>query len=235
MKGVEEMKKLTRHALAGGIGLALLLQAGSVFAQDTTDPLNEPNTTRSIINQLQFKGDAPDASTTTRSLVITRGAKVVLPEPEAAEETSATVEQTEPVAETTAVVETETQPEPAATVATTVPSINLRIQFELNSFDLTSEARKKLELLGEALSSEELAAYRFLIAGHTDASGAASYNQSLSEKRAEAVKYYLAARFPIAGDRLVSQGYGEEVLFDENAPTAAINRRVQIINLGTNN
>ena len=220
------LNKLSRAALAGGFSAALLVQAGMVSAQEA-DPLDEPVTTRGIINQLQFEGDAPDASVTTRSITggaTTRGAKVVLPQPE--------VDQG---SEATAVSDTDSASEPAATVATTVPSINLRIQFELNSSNLTSEARQKLEILGEALSSDELSSYKFLIAGHTDASGSASYNQTLSERRAEAVKYFLSARFPIAGNRLVAQGYGEGVLFDPDSPNAAINRRVQIVNLGTNN
>ncbi|MEQ9487607.1 MAG: OmpA family protein [Alphaproteobacteria bacterium] len=233
------MKNLTQRLSLFGTCLLLWLPPVTVSAQETSDQLDEPSTTRSIINQLQFKGDAPAASSTTRSLVITRGAKVVMPEPEAAEDSGAaqateTSETTEPATETVA-VETESSTEPAAEVATVVPSINLRIQFELNSFNLTPDARKKLELLGEAISSEELSSYRFLIAGHTDASGSASYNQSLSERRAEAVKFYLAARFPASGSRLISQGFGEQALFDTQAPNAAVNRRVQIINLGTDN
>ncbi len=229
------MKKLSRRIALFGSCLALSLAAGSVSAQDTSDPLDEPSTTRSIINQLQFKGDAPEASSTSRSLVITRGAKVVLPEEDSSGDTEAT-QATETDTGTEAVaIETEPSADAADEVATVVPSINLRIQFELNSFNLTDDARRKLELLGEAISSEELSSYRFLIAGHTDASGSASYNQSLSERRAEAVKYYLAARFPTSGNRLVSQGFGEQALFDTDAPNAAVNRRVQIINLGTNN
>lgn len=225
MKDGVTMNKLSRQILAAGFGLALLLQVGPGLAQDSSDPLDEPVTTRGIINQLQFKDDAPDDSVTTRSIGgTTRGAKVVLPQPEVSQESGAT-----------AVSNTETTTDTIAEVASIMPSINMRIQFELNSFDLTGEARQKLEVLGEALSSEELSSFRFLIAGHTDATGSASYNQSLSERRADAVKFFLAARFPTAGQRLVSQGYGEEALFDSNDPNSAINRRVQIINLGTNN
>lgn len=236
MKQVRLMKNLTRRLSLFGTCLLLLLSPVSVSAQETSDQLDEPSTTRSIINQLQFEGEAPAASSTTRSLVITRGAKVVMPEPEdgGAAQATETSDTTEPAADTVA-VETEPSSDAAAEAATVVPSINLRIQFELNSFNLTPDARKKLELLGEAISSEELSSYRFLIAGHTDASGSASYNQSLSERRAEAVKYYLAARYPASGSRLISQGFGEQALFDAEAPNAAVNRRVQIINLGTDN
>lgn len=225
MKDGDIMNKLSRQILAAGFGLVLVLQAGPGMAQESSDPLDEPVTTRGIINQLQFKDDAPDDSVTTRSIGgTTRGAKVVLPQPEVSTESGAT-----------AVSNSESTTDTIAEVASVMPSINMRIQFELNSFDLTGEARQKLEVLGQALSSEELASFRFLIAGHTDATGSASYNQSLSVRRADAVKFYLAARFPTAGQRLVSQGYGEEALFDSNDPNSAINRRVQIINLGTNN
>lgn len=47
------------------------------------------------------------------------------------------------------------------------------------------------------------------IAGYTSASGSASYNQRLSEKRAETVEKYLISEGLISPDRLVTVGYGE--------------------------
>jgi outer membrane protein OmpA-like peptidoglycan-associated protein len=109
--------------------------------------------------------------------------------------------------------------------------VDLYIPFELNSARLVPEAEKQLSELGDALGGDSLAAYRFEIAGHTDASGAADYNLSLSERRAEAVMRYLLVR-GVAAERLKAIGYGEERLLHEDRPMDAANRRVEIRNLG---
>ena len=65
-------------------------------------------------------------------------------------------------------------------------SVNLYVNFAYNSADLTSDARITLDSLGTALRDPRLAAFSFLIAGHTDAKGGAEFNQKLSERRAGA-------------------------------------------------
>ena len=109
-------------------------------------------------------------------------------------------------------------------------SIDLQINFELNSARLTPEAEQQLDALGTAMISPELSYAQFSIYGHTDASGSAEYNKTLSEKRAESVKTYLVGKFDIAPDRLYTAGYGEEKLKNAANPNAAENRRVQIVN-----
>ena len=64
--------------------------------------------------------------------------------------------------------------------------------------------------------------------GHTDAKGSASYNQRLSEKRAQSVRKYLVQRFPLQPDALVSIGLGETQLKRPAEPNAGINRRVEV-------
>ena len=61
-------------------------------------------------------------------------------------------------------------------------SVNLYVNFEFNSAELTSDARNTLDQLGTALRDPKLAAYSFVIAGHTDAVGGAEFNQKLSER-----------------------------------------------------
>ena len=78
--------------------------------------------------------------------------------------------------------------------------------------------------------SPKLAGDTFLIAGHTDAAGTDSYNQSLSERRAEAVKIFLAQQFKLSSDQLVAIGFGKSQLKNTGNPLAAENRRVQIVN-----
>ena len=67
------------------------------------------------------------------------------------------------------------------------------------------------------------------VAGHTDSTGSASYNQRLSEHRALSVKDYLGLR-GIASPRLSSVGYGENYPVADNANVEgrALNRRVEL-------
>ena len=91
-----------------------------------------------------------------------------------------------------------------------------------------------LDQLGQALSSPQLAADKFKIAGHTDTVGDAGINQTLSEQRAAAVKSYLESKFNIPDARLQAVGLGETDLLVPTPPQTPnqANRRVQIINLG---
>ena len=88
-----------------------------------------------------------------------------------------------------------------------------------------------MDALGKALSNPDLKGSTFVVAGHTDAVGSESYNQELSERRADAIKRYLVDKFGIAGTDLVTVGYGKSKLKDQSAPTAGVNRRVQVVNM----
>jgi outer membrane protein OmpA-like peptidoglycan-associated protein len=107
-------------------------------------------------------------------------------------------------------------------------SINIEVYFEFDSAALTSTAIEQLKPLGDALSSADLGSGKYLIMGHTDAKGSASYNQTLSEKRAASVRKYVVERFPIQPNTLVSIGLGETQLKRPAEPNAGINRRVEV-------
>jgi outer membrane protein OmpA-like peptidoglycan-associated protein len=109
-------------------------------------------------------------------------------------------------------------------------SVNLYVNFDFNSADLTSDARITLDQLGTALRDPKLSTFNFVIAGHTDAKGAADFNQKLSERRAEAVRGYMIGQYGIAAERLSAKGYGKSQLLDPEHPEDGVNRRVQIIN-----
>lgn len=114
------------------------------------------------------------------------------------------------------------------------PSVNLTVQFANGSDQLTPAAMHTLDELGRALSSQDLASYRFRIEGHTDTVGRADYNKALSEQRAEKVVDYLATKFNIDRSRLQAVGMGEEGLLVQTGPDVPEprNRRVQVVNLG---
>lgn len=110
------------------------------------------------------------------------------------------------------------------------PSIDLEIGFNYNSAMINPRAVQTVNSLGRALSSPEMANCVFVLGGHTDAKGGEEFNQDLSERRAEAVRTFLAEKFNIARDRLVTVGYGKTQIKNKNNPYAAENRRVQIVN-----
>lgn len=113
-----------------------------------------------------------------------------------------------------------------------LPSADIEVFFDYDRAEITPAAQRTLAPLGQALSDPKLAANRFLLIGHTDAMGGEAYNQSLSERRAGAVKDYLVRTFGIAPERLVSYGRGKSLLKNESDPMAAENRRVQVVNNG---
>ncbi|WP_162375546.1 OmpA family protein [Ancylobacter sp. TS-1] len=114
------------------------------------------------------------------------------------------------------------------------PSIDLYINFKLNSAELEPEALRTLRVLGQALQSPKLKESRILIVGHTDAKGSATYNQELSVRRANAVRSVLVGAFDIEADRLTAEGKGATQLKDSANPEDGINRRVEIRNVGAN-
>lgn len=111
-------------------------------------------------------------------------------------------------------------------------SVSLGIKFKRDSYELTDSAEEVLNRLGGALASPQLSKHKFMIEGHTDATGSEGYNQKLSEKRAMTVKNYLVNVFQIDPSRLEEVGKGEADLLDASNPDSGENRRVQIINLG---
>jgi outer membrane protein OmpA-like peptidoglycan-associated protein len=121
--------------------------------------------------------------------------------------------------------------EEIATIAKDKPNIDLEITFDYNSADISSKSLPSVQALGRALTNPDLKGSTFIVAGHTDAAGGESYNQDLSERRADAIKHYLMQNFGIASADLVTVGYGKSKLKDPNQPLAEVNRRVQVVNM----
>lgn len=118
---------------------------------------------------------------------------------------------------------------PGAAPASAGPrKLSLQLQFGLNSAELTPGARRRLDAIGEALAAAELAQAKFVISGHTDASGSYDYNLRLSKRRADAVKGYLVSAHDVAPGRLKAVGRGPDELLDEDNPKSPANRRVQL-------
>lgn len=106
-----------------------------------------------------------------------------------------------------------------------------RIQFEFDSYRLTTPARRQLDEIALALTEPVMTNKVVLIEGHADSTGAAAYNLTLSQQRAAAVMRYLHERHGIPTWRLRVAGKGEAEPYDRRNPYAAINRRVEFINV----
>ena len=122
-----------------------------------------------------------------------------------------------------------------ANIATTKPAVDLEVQFDYNSADIRSSSMPTVQSLGEALTKSGLKGLTFMVAGHTDATGGESYNQELSERRAETIKKYLVDKFGIAGTDLIAVGFGKNRLKKPDAPADAANRRVEVVNMESKN
>ena len=99
--------------------------------------------------------------------------------------------------------------------------------FELGGSTLSAEG--KAEVADMVAKFEGKTVDSVVIAGYTDDSGDASFNQQLSEKRAEAVKAELVAN-GANPDKITTVGYGEASPIADNSSREgrAKNRRVEI-------
>jgi len=102
---------------------------------------------------------------------------------------------------------------------------NLLVSFEYASARLSPSAKANLREFAKGISDPDLASASFVIEGHTDGVGSASYNQRLSEDRASAVTEFLVST-GVGRDRLKTVGYGKTrpKVADINDPA---NRRVE--------
>jgi outer membrane protein OmpA-like peptidoglycan-associated protein len=77
--------------------------------------------------------------------------------------------------------------------------------FDWDKYDITPEAAAILDRAAEAYMQTGQSSV--VIDGHTDTSGSAKYNQGLSERRANAVKAYMAGK-GIAESQMTTRGFG---------------------------
>lgn len=104
--------------------------------------------------------------------------------------------------------------------------------FDFDKSVLKPEGRRKLDELASRLLATTLEVV--VATGHTDWTGSDSYNQRLSERRALAVKQYLASK-GVPADRIFTEGKGEKqpVASNKTREGRAQNRRVEVEVVGT--
>jgi|GEM_PF-1512993 len=113
-----------------------------------------------------------------------------------------------------------------------LPKAGALVHFDLDSARINPNAYALLDEFGKALQGQLVDAV-VLVAGHTDDIGTNTYNQKLSEQRAQAVIDYLVEHRGIATHRLISHGYGESRPIRPNDTEAgrARNRRVEFVRI----
>jgi outer membrane protein OmpA-like peptidoglycan-associated protein len=107
------------------------------------------------------------------------------------------------------------------------------VLFDTGRAELKSGAARNLDQLAQFLTAHS--DRRIQIDGFTDSVGSDSYNQDLSQRRADAVKSGLIAR-GIDPSRIGSQGYGKgfPVANNDDSGGRQLNRRVEVVIGGDN-
>jgi outer membrane protein OmpA-like peptidoglycan-associated protein len=109
-----------------------------------------------------------------------------------------------------------------------VVSLSGGVLFRSAESSLLPSAQVKLDSVTKALLS--VSERNIIVEGHTDSRGSESYNQDLSQRRADAVREYIVKRgYP--ADRIQSHGMGKGSPIANNASPEgrANNRRVEIV------
>lgn len=114
------------------------------------------------------------------------------------------------------------------------PQLDLMVNFEYRSAEITASGKASLDALGTAMKDKRLSAAKFRIVGHTDARGSPEYNMELSQRRADAVRDYLAQAHAVQADRMTTEGRGQTQLVDTTRPFDPVNRRVQVYSVWPN-
>ena len=106
--------------------------------------------------------------------------------------------------------------------------MDLRLEFMLDSAELTPQAKAEAEVFAKSLLMPELAGKKFLIEGHTDSTGSRAYNMLLSSRRAAAVADYLSS-LGVPRERLQVRGFGPSRPLDGRSASSPENRRVEAV------
>lgn len=124
------------------------------------------------------------------------------------------------------------QETPVVAPTATKVVLNADTFFDFDKATLKAEGRQVLDQVAEQASAMSLET--LIAVGYTDSTGPAAYNVKLSERRANAVKDYLASK-GVPADRIYTEGKGKADPVATNATRQgrAQNRRVEIELVGS--
>jgi OOP family OmpA-OmpF porin len=105
---------------------------------------------------------------------------------------------------------------------------DINVHFAFNKATLTPKAKADLDSFAAQLANTK--SYILELTGGTDSTGDKAYNYQLSERRAEAVAQYLAAKYNVPPHKFYLIGIGKdvEVASNRSASGRAKNRRVEV-------
>ncbi len=105
-----------------------------------------------------------------------------------------------------------------------------RIKFRSGSADLNDDARAALDEFAAKVKDLKRPVW-MEVQGHTDSTGTTEINDALGEKRAEAVRRYLARKHQLPIQRMATISYGDTLPADpgKNNKARAANRRVVLV------
>jgi outer membrane protein OmpA-like peptidoglycan-associated protein len=108
------------------------------------------------------------------------------------------------------------------------PMGDVKVTFGFDKAVLTKDDKDQLDSFAAQLGS--MKSYILEVTGGTDSTGPAQYNYELSQRRADAVVQYLAAKYGIAAHRfyLIGIGKDKEVAPNTTAEGRKENRRVEV-------
>ena len=102
------------------------------------------------------------------------------------------------------------------------------VKFAFNRDNLTPKAKEALDQLGGSIASTK--GYIIALEGGCDSAGPADYNYDLSQRRANSVIQYLAAKYNVPAHKIYVIGLGKDKPVESNktASGRADNRRVDV-------
>lgn len=105
--------------------------------------------------------------------------------------------------------------------------VELDVKFDFDKAQVKEESYGDIKSLADFM--KQYPQTSTVVEGHTDSVGTDTYNQGLSERRANAVRDVLVNQYGVEGGRVNAVGYGEAQPVADNATDAgrAINRRVE--------
>jgi outer membrane protein OmpA-like peptidoglycan-associated protein len=121
-----------------------------------------------------------------------------------------------------------------ANLDTFTVQVTTSVRFKFDSYELAQEAKASLDQLASQIRDRDN--FIMEIRGFADGLGSDGYNNELTQKRADAVRRYLAERHNIALFRMHMLGFGKvRPVADNTTPEGrAANRRVEIRLLSRN-
>ena len=120
-------------------------------------------------------------------------------------------------------------PPPPPPAPTVMDRMIIHINFDFNKSEIRNIDKAEMQRAINFVKKYPVA--QITVEGHTDDIGTEQYNQSLSERRAEAVKKYLVKEGGIDETKISTIGYGESkpVTLNDTAEGRAANRRAEIL------